>query len=79
MRFYNPQESARAGTDKKRKTPVKLNTILLDIAEGVATVTLNRPERLNAFTGEMHGELREALARIKADGAVGSAANRTPT
>ena len=42
---------------------MKLNTILLDIAEGVATVTLNRPERLNAFTGEMHAELREALAR----------------
>ena len=49
---------------------MKLNTILLDIAEGVATVTLNRPERLNAFTGEMHGELREALARIKADASV---------
>ena len=46
---------------------MKLNTILWDIAEGVATVTLNRPERLNAFTGEMHAELREALARIKAD------------
>jgi 2-(1,2-epoxy-1,2-dihydrophenyl)acetyl-CoA isomerase len=49
---------------------VKLNTILLDIAEGVATVTLNRPERLNAFTGEMHAELREALARIEADASV---------
>src|SRR6266446_6591249 len=68
--FYNPLESARADTDKKRKTPVKFDTILLDIAEGVATVTLNRPERLNAFTGEMHGELREALARIKADAGV---------
>jgi len=61
--FYNPLESACADTDKKRETPVKLNTILLDIAEGVATVTLNRPERLNAFTGEMHAQLREALAR----------------
>jgi 2-(1,2-epoxy-1,2-dihydrophenyl)acetyl-CoA isomerase len=49
---------------------VKLNTILLDIAEGVATVTLNRPERLNAFTGEMHTELREAMARIKAEASV---------
>jgi len=68
--FYNPLESAPADTDKKRKTPVKPNTILLDIAEGVATVTLNRPERLNAFTGEMHAELREALARIEADASV---------
>jgi len=49
---------------------VKFNCILLNIAEGVATVTLNRPERLNAFTGEMHAELREALARIKTDASV---------
>ena len=49
---------------------MKFNSILLNIAEGVATVTLNRPERLNAFTGEMHAELREALARIKADSSV---------
>ncbi len=49
---------------------MKLNTILLEIAEGVATVTLNRPERLNAFTGAMHGELREALAGIRADASV---------
>ena len=49
---------------------MKFNTILLDIAEGVATVTLNRPERLNAFTAEMHGELRDALARIKSDASV---------
>ena len=49
---------------------MKLNSILLNIAEGVATVTLNRPERLNAFTGEMHAELREALGRIEGDRSV---------
>jgi 2-(1,2-epoxy-1,2-dihydrophenyl)acetyl-CoA isomerase len=41
--------------------------IQLEIAEGVATVTLNRPERLNAFTVEMHAELREALKEIQRD------------
>lgn len=30
----------------------------------VARVTLNRPERLNSFTSQMHDELRDALAHI---------------
>ena len=44
-------------------------TILLDFAEGVATITLNRPERLNSFTEEMHQELRQALDAVEAPGA----------
>jgi 2-(1,2-epoxy-1,2-dihydrophenyl)acetyl-CoA isomerase len=36
-------------------------SILLDIAEGVGRITLNRPDKLNSFTRAMHGELREAL------------------
>ena len=31
---------------------------------GIARITLNRPERLNSFTTQMHAELREALARV---------------
>lgn len=44
--------------------------ILCDIAEGVATVTLNRPDKLNSFTAEMHGELRDALDRVAGDPSV---------
>ena len=36
----------------------------------MATVTLNRPEKLNAWTVVMAGELREALARADADDGV---------
>lgn len=43
---------------------MKFNTILFDISEGVATLTLNRPDKLNAFTGEMHAEIREAMAKV---------------
>ncbi|CAG1001944.1 2-(1,2-epoxy-1,2-dihydrophenyl)acetyl-CoA isomerase [Rhodocyclaceae bacterium] len=38
-------------------------------ADGVARLTLNRPDKLNSFTEAMHGELRDALARVRADGA----------
>lgn len=37
------------------------DTIKLDIADGVATLTLSRPERLNAFTGLMQRELIAAF------------------
>lgn len=40
-------------------------TILLEVTEGVATVTLNRPDRLNSFTSAMHQELRAALATVQ--------------
>jgi len=33
-------------------------------AEGIARITLNRPDRLNSFTRSMHGELREALSNL---------------
>ena len=36
-------------------------TIELAIADGIARITLNRPDRLNSFTRQMHAELAEAL------------------
>ncbi|MGB8328224.1 MAG: 2-(1,2-epoxy-1,2-dihydrophenyl)acetyl-CoA isomerase PaaG [Steroidobacteraceae bacterium] len=39
-------------------------SILFQLADGIARITLNRPERLNAFNVEMHARLREALARV---------------
>jgi 2-(1,2-epoxy-1,2-dihydrophenyl)acetyl-CoA isomerase len=45
-------------------------TILFDNANGIARVTLNRPDRLNSFTSQMHEELRAALETVKADAGV---------
>lgn len=45
----------------------KFETILLDVANGVATITLNRPEKLNAFTGGMMRELIVAFDETDAD------------
>jgi enoyl-CoA hydratase/carnithine racemase len=38
----------------------------------VALVTLNRPDRLNAWTQQMHGELSDVIARCNADSNVGA-------
>lgn len=37
------------------------NTLLLDIEDGVARLTLNRPDRLNSFSEEMHEEIKTVL------------------
>jgi 2-(1,2-epoxy-1,2-dihydrophenyl)acetyl-CoA isomerase len=42
-------------------------SILFAVERGVATITLNRPERLNSLTVPMHAELRAALDRVRAD------------
>ncbi len=44
--------------------------IQFQIADGVATLTLNRPDKLNSFTQAMHLEVRSALDAIKADNTV---------
>jgi enoyl-CoA hydratase/carnithine racemase len=45
-------------------------TLLYEVSEGVATLTLNRPERHNAFNIAMARELCEAWTEIKRDPAV---------
>ena len=44
--------------------------ILYEVVDPVATITLHRPERLNAWTERMGAEVRHAVARAEADRAV---------
>jgi len=46
------------------------STIDLAIAAGVATIALNRPDKLNSFNEQMHAELRDALADARDDAQV---------
>lgn len=50
--------------------PEDLTQIRYDVRDGVATLTLDRPDRLNAFTPVMAGELLSAFDATDADDAV---------
>ena len=44
--------------------------VIVSRDRGIGTLTLNRPEKLNAFAGEMRREVAEALDELEADAAV---------
>lgn len=43
--------------------------ILFELSDGIARLTLNRPDKLNSFTARMHGEIADALDRVEREGA----------
>jgi enoyl-CoA hydratase/carnithine racemase len=47
--------------------PSEYQQILYEVSDRVATITLHRPDRLNAFTGTMMREMIAAFDRIDAD------------
>jgi len=50
--------------------PAPYETILLQSTAGVATLTLNRPERLNSLNRSMLGEIAHAIAAVRVDSSV---------
>jgi len=46
---------------------VTYETLLVDVREGVASVTLNRPEVRNALSATLIRELEQALVTLEAD------------
>jgi len=46
---------------------VSYETILYDVSDRIATITFNRPDRLNALSPEMVQELKQAYASAEAD------------
>ena len=46
--------------------------ILYDVSDKIATITLNRPDKLNAWTGTMEQEVRAALIEASGDDGVGT-------
>ena len=62
--------SIRNHKSKIKNTNVAFTKILFTTDSGVALVTLNRPERSNAFDDEMTRELLDALKQIERDDAI---------
>ncbi|MCX5824310.1 MAG: enoyl-CoA hydratase [Deltaproteobacteria bacterium] len=52
---------------EKEETMTDSNEILLEQNEGVAIITLNRPERFNSFTTSMYREFPRILDQLKRD------------
>jgi 2-(1,2-epoxy-1,2-dihydrophenyl)acetyl-CoA isomerase len=44
-------------------------TVLFELKDNIARLTLNRPDKLNSFNEAMHLEVREALNQVKANSA----------
>lgn len=49
---------------------IEPKSFLYETREGVATITLNRPERLNALTFEVYRELTDTFAALRAEAGV---------
>ena len=49
---------------------MELKATRYDVSERLATITLDRPHRMNAWTGRMHTEYRHLLARAESDDGV---------
>ena len=47
------------------------DTLLVDVAERIATVTVNRPDKLNALNSDTERELQDVFLALRDDDAVG--------
>ena len=54
--------NGRAGSGRRSRSPTTGSTSEFAVADGVATVTLNRPEKLNPLTFESYADLRDLVA-----------------
>ncbi|RMG51683.1 MAG: 2-(1,2-epoxy-1,2-dihydrophenyl)acetyl-CoA isomerase [Acidobacteria bacterium] len=50
--------------------PMSEKTILFTVEEGIGTITLNRPDVLNAFNDHMFAEMRDVLKRAERDASI---------
>lgn len=62
--------ASRRGTNRARSSAVDTPHVLYDVSDSIATMTLNRPEKRNAFSPEMIVRLCDIWTEIAADPAI---------
>jgi enoyl-CoA hydratase/carnithine racemase len=60
----------RGQTRERREIAVTYQHILYEVSEKIATITLNRPDRMNAWTPIMERDVRHAMEAASADDTV---------
>ena len=58
---HRARAQTRGAPTNKEHTPMEYRDLLFDVSDHVATITLNRPERLNAISGGMLASFSDAL------------------
>lgn len=77
-RAHQRNPARRAGPGRRRHCRAagathgmnRFETILCEVQDGIATLTLNRPKALNAISRQMADEMTDALTQLAADPAV---------
>src|SRR6266568_4166085 len=63
----NQQQKIVGDGSKARESAVTYQHILYDVSDKIATITLHRPERMNAWTPIMERDVRHAMEAAAAD------------
>jgi enoyl-CoA hydratase/carnithine racemase len=65
-----PPASRRGGRHRERRQVTGYEDITYEVRDGIAVITLDRPERMNTLTYRMVDELIDAIDRVDSDDAV---------
>src|SRR3989442_160215 len=65
--YLRPNRAGGSTGRVEKERPVEFRTIIYEKSDRVATITLNRPQRLNAFDSAMRAELPQAWRDVAAD------------
>src|SRR3989442_13973741 len=67
---YIPHSEFRIPHSRVRIVAMSYQTLLFDLRDGIAFITINRPDKLNALNDQVVHELADAAERVATDDAI---------